>query len=307
MTLSLIFIITSKNPPNEWKNVEPLKILKHVSTRRLSLQTCITRILHHWPALKSYFNSHQDVEKEGRVKSVAKHLMNPEMILYFQFLEFILSPLNEFNTAFRANAAKIEVLHEQITRLLRKFSGKFVKVKCISSCKDICDVNYHDRENQLKFATIGDMASDSEGEVDFPHNVEREQMWASTMKLNPNTASELIRLGFDSMEAISMIEKDDMPAFNIPLGQQKVLMRAVRKTFKDGRGEAGNMADTHPFELENEATQKTSARIQNGGTNNQDGDGVNNKDGDDVNNKEDKQQRFISQTTKEDAPMYKRS
>ncbi|CAC5383089.1 unnamed protein product [Mytilus coruscus] len=45
-------------------------------------------------------------------------------------------------------------------------------------------------------------------------------MWASTMKLNPNTASELIRLGFDSMEAISMIEKSDMPVLNIPLGQQ---------------------------------------------------------------------------------------
>ncbi|CAC5382071.1 unnamed protein product [Mytilus coruscus] len=63
-------------------------------------------------------------------------------------------------------------------------------------------------------------------------------------------------------------------------------MRAVRKTFMDGRGEAGNMADTHPLELENEATQRTSARIQNGGTNNQDGDGVNNKDGHDVNNKD---------------------
>ncbi|XP_052082957.1 uncharacterized protein LOC127720417 [Mytilus californianus] len=130
------------------------------------------------------------------------------------------------------------------------------------------------------------MASDSEGEVDFPRNVEQVQMWASTMKLNPNTASELIRLGFDSMEAISLIEKEDMPAFNIPLGQQKVLMRAVGKTFKDGRAEAGNMADTHPYGNENKATQRTSARIQNGGTSNQDGDGVNNKDGDDVNNKD---------------------
>lgn len=65
-----------------------------------------------------------------------------------------------------------------------------------------------------------------------------------------------------------------------------MLMRAMGKTFKGGRGEAGNMADRHPVELENEATQSTSARIQNGGTNNQDGDGVNNKDCDDINNKE---------------------
>ncbi|CAG2234682.1 unnamed protein product [Mytilus edulis] len=47
-----------------------------------------------------------------------------------------------------ANAAKTKVCHEQITRLLRKFL-KLVQVKCISSSKDVCDVKYHDRENQL--------------------------------------------------------------------------------------------------------------------------------------------------------------
>lgn len=128
--------------------------------------------------------------------------------------------------------------------------------------------------------------SDSEGEVDFQRYVERIQMLASTRKLKQNTASEFIRLGLESMEAISMIKKDDMPTFNIPLGQQNVLMRAVGKTLTEGRGEAGNMADTLPRELENEATQRTSARIQNGGTNNKDGDGVNTKDCDDVKNKD---------------------
>lgn len=63
--------------------------------------------------------------------------------------------------------------------------------------------------------TIGDMSSDSEGEVDLPRNVERVQMRTSTINLNPNTASELIRLGVDSMEAISMIEKEDKPVFLI--------------------------------------------------------------------------------------------
>ena len=84
----------------EFCEVELLKILKHVTTRWLSLQKCVIRVLHHWPALNSYFNSHEDVEKEGRVKRVAAAL-NMEMKLYYLFLSFILGPLNEFNTAFQ--------------------------------------------------------------------------------------------------------------------------------------------------------------------------------------------------------------
>ena len=85
----------------EFTETEPLKIVKHCSTRWLSLEKCVGRLLHHWEALKSYFNSHNDVEKPGRVKRVAELLNDPEMRLYYLFLEFILSPLNEFNTTFQ--------------------------------------------------------------------------------------------------------------------------------------------------------------------------------------------------------------
>ena len=55
-------------------DVKPLKIIKHVchvSTRWLSLQKCVSRILHHWPVITSNFKNHVDVEKEGRLKRVA--------------------------------------------------------------------------------------------------------------------------------------------------------------------------------------------------------------------------------------------
>ena len=60
----------------EFNDVEPLKILKHCSTRWLSLQKCVLRLLDHcdWPALLSYFRSHQDVETAGRVKRAADYL-----------------------------------------------------------------------------------------------------------------------------------------------------------------------------------------------------------------------------------------
>lgn len=91
----------------EFQDVDPLKILKHVSTRWLSLHKCVTRTIHHWPALLSYFKSHKDGDKDGRVKRVADQLENPEMKMYFHFLDFILAPLSEFNTAFQVSLIKL--------------------------------------------------------------------------------------------------------------------------------------------------------------------------------------------------------
>lgn len=133
----------------EFTDTEPIKILKHCSTRWLSLEKCVDRLLHHWPALQSYFNSHEDVEKPGRVKRCASYLSNPEMRLYFNFISFILQPLNDFNTMFQADESRIGYLKDEITILLRKFMGKFVKAKVIQSAEDLTDVPFKDTECQL--------------------------------------------------------------------------------------------------------------------------------------------------------------
>ncbi|XP_078315534.1 SCAN domain-containing protein 3-like [Crassostrea virginica] len=76
----------------EFTEVEPLKILKHASTRWLSLQKTVTRTLHHWPALSSYFSSHKLVETEGKVKKLAEMFKNPEVkMLMLQKLDFFMT------------------------------------------------------------------------------------------------------------------------------------------------------------------------------------------------------------------------
>ena len=122
----------------EFTEVEPLKILKHSTTRYvwyyfcqnqnhktllfqtelnifylnimlvyflrwLSLQKTVTRTLHHWQALWSYINSHELVETEGKVKRLAELFKRSDVKMYFFFLEFILGPLNEFNTTFQVS------------------------------------------------------------------------------------------------------------------------------------------------------------------------------------------------------------
>ena len=85
----------------EFTGVALQKVIKHCSTCWLSLQRAVHRTIEQWPALRSYFRSHQDVEKNGRVKSAAKQLDSAEMKFYFLFLDFILVPLNKFNVMFQ--------------------------------------------------------------------------------------------------------------------------------------------------------------------------------------------------------------
>lgn len=87
----------------DFTDTDSMKILKHCQTRWLSLEKCVSRLLHQWKALQSYFTSHDDVEKPGRIKRVADWLADPLMWLLCAFLEFVLPFLNEFNTTFQVS------------------------------------------------------------------------------------------------------------------------------------------------------------------------------------------------------------
>ena len=98
----------------------------------------------------SYFTNHKEVEKPGRIQRCAQHLNNPEMKLYFKFLEFILVPLNEFNTVFQASDTKIGHLIPEMNRLLRKFLAKFVTMAEIKpKVADLTKVDYTNTQKQL--------------------------------------------------------------------------------------------------------------------------------------------------------------
>jgi len=62
-------------------------------------------------------------------------------------------------------------------------------------------------------------------------DIERVKTWAATMKLDDDTAVELVRNGFTTTDSISLLTLEDIKTFKIPLGQQKMLMRGVEKTF----------------------------------------------------------------------------
>ena len=134
----------------EFCDVAPLKILKHANTHWLSLDKCINRFLQQWSALLSYFESHEDRERPGRVKRCADYLASVEMKAYFMFLSFILEPLNAFNTIFQTDATQIAILIPEMNRLLRLFMAKFVLMRVIKSATDLTKVSFADRSVQLE-------------------------------------------------------------------------------------------------------------------------------------------------------------
>ncbi|VDI71189.1 Hypothetical predicted protein [Mytilus galloprovincialis] len=74
------------------------------------------------------------------------------------------------------------------------------------------------------------------------HQSDKVMAWAEVMKLNTATANEMLELGFDSMEAVALIEKEDLDNSSIPIGQRKLLLRAVGKTFKKDFSPSERMA-----------------------------------------------------------------
>ncbi|WAR19336.1 hypothetical protein MAR_001174 [Mya arenaria] len=80
---------------------EPMKIMKHCAIPWLSLEKCVKRALQQWPALRSYFNSHEDGDQPGRVQPLKESLTDPLTRLIFSFLEYIIPMMTDFNTTFQ--------------------------------------------------------------------------------------------------------------------------------------------------------------------------------------------------------------
>ena len=133
----------------DFVNVTYKKILAHVETRWLSLLRVIARILEIWPALKSYFESHPDSEKPGRVRSITIQMCDDTTKLFLLFLSFLLPTINAFSTAFQATSyTTIHQLHPEMTRLTKRILCYFVDASVID-INDVINTPYEDQNHQL--------------------------------------------------------------------------------------------------------------------------------------------------------------
>ncbi|XP_063402490.1 uncharacterized protein LOC134686719 [Mytilus trossulus] len=101
-------------------------------------------------------------------------------------------------------------------------------------------------------------------------DVERVLTWADAKKLSEATANAVISLGFDSMEALALLEGEDLQKTKIPIGQQKLLLKSIRQSCKAETENApkGSNGGLPACPTSEDACAPEVTDIQDGGNNN---------------------------------------
>ena len=143
--------VTSLKEFADFCSTEYRSILKHVETRWLSLTKVIQRTLEMWEPLCSYFSSHPDVEKAGKVKNISKLLSDPLTKIWFHFLSNVLAFFNKFNVFFQtAKTSTIHKLHGESCRLLKTVLSFFIDPQILrTNSDDLTSIAYANSTNHL--------------------------------------------------------------------------------------------------------------------------------------------------------------
>ena len=141
----------------DFDGIAPVRVLKHCSTRWLSLERAVNRLLFLWPALFAYFDRETDRSDKDCVKRVATAMRKVETKLYGQFVAFAKKPLNKFNTAFQTSASKIGTMQEDVRNLLRGYLSNFIQPELLATTSNdnIHTFDYENVSNQLSNDELG--------------------------------------------------------------------------------------------------------------------------------------------------------
>ena len=77
----------------DFEDIVSMQVLKHCTTRWLSLKRAVKQLIELWPALHAYFDHESEGRANERVKRVAGSLASIETKLYVHFIAFALRPL----------------------------------------------------------------------------------------------------------------------------------------------------------------------------------------------------------------------
>lgn len=161
----------------EFCDIEFRRVLKHVSTRWLSLELTIHRTLQQYPALRSYFlsegtltlsnvikmfvyfsyilhliiNIHTCIDESiARFERLKKLFSDPLTEVYLMFYEAALQCFIGFNKFLQREDPIISVILSQMNNFIKKLLGRFVTVTAIRAADgDLSGLHYEDSENQL--------------------------------------------------------------------------------------------------------------------------------------------------------------
>ena len=119
------------------------QVLKHVSTRWLSLERCIDRALKKLPSLKSYFLSENFADgRFVRLKNAFScPILEPVLLFHSVFIQLF----THFNKLLQRSQSTIHILHSEIVTLAKKIASCIVKPQCIKD-NEIFDLDLEDED-----------------------------------------------------------------------------------------------------------------------------------------------------------------
>ena len=135
---------------SEFCDLEYRSVIKHVSTRWLTLELAIERSLKQYPGLRSYFLSED--EPQARFNRLQTLFGDPMTEVNLFFLQSVLPVFNEANKFLQREEPLIHVLQRQLYSLLKKVLGKFVKPSVLVAGiqkEALLAVDFHDPSNQV--------------------------------------------------------------------------------------------------------------------------------------------------------------
>ena len=116
--------------------LKPHKLLGIGQTRWLSLESCVSRVLEQWDALRLYFTGVVAEKKDPyyTTDSILDGLSNKYLKAQLEFLSMQLHRLNEFNTLLQSEDPVLHLLRDELHKLLKNILSGFVKMDVVRTC-----------------------------------------------------------------------------------------------------------------------------------------------------------------------------
>ncbi len=127
----------------EFCDLEYAKILKHVSTRWLSLERCVERILQKYEGLKSYFVSEHFAE--ARFERLHTAFQNPVTEIALLFNQATIPLFTTFNKLLQSEEPVIHIVHEKVTTLAKTLGNRIIKANVMQETA-IAEIDLADPE-----------------------------------------------------------------------------------------------------------------------------------------------------------------
>lgn len=148
-------------------------LLKHVSSRWLSMKPVLQRIIAQWENLKEYFlvtvpkqdDFKRKIETTERYQSIRKGLTSSTSVLYMSFIVYVAEILEEFLILFQSSKPLVHVLYPSIGELFFKLMTNFINPAALVDKngirKEAKELGAVDVNDKLNLKTLHD--------IDFGH------------------------------------------------------------------------------------------------------------------------------------------